>query len=294
MEHLTFPQSALDADGAGNLENPSVAAFREEVFSSPEWIDHGLAIVDGIPVEDPDLAAGYATAVSSAFGRLLPQDGAGALVREVKYRGVKLGEGATGRYSDSREGGQFHTDGPHRPDTAPDWFALLCIRQAKVGGGLILVPTEQIIRGLDPDSLAVLQEPFLFDQREDGVPPVPRAVLVPQTDSRWHVNYLREYIELGHRHPLGTPLTERQIRALDRFDQEVASAVAAPDRIEVKLAPGQLALIDNRRLLHGRTTFGDDPQDRDRLMLRTWIRELAPARTAARAAAAPAAIVSGR
>jgi hypothetical protein len=292
MERLTFPQSALSATQDGHFEDPSVLAFREKVFTSPGWARHGLAIIETLPVEEPELAAQCATAVSSALGRLLPQDGAGQLVREVKYRGVKLGEGATGRYSDSREGGQFHTDGPHRPDTAPDWFALLCIRQAKVGGGLILVPTEDIIRGLDPDSLAVLQEPFLFDQREAGVPPVPRPVLVHQPDGHWHVNYLREYIELGHRHPLGTPLTDLQVRALDRFDQEVASAVAAPDRIEVKLAPGQLAVIDNRRLLHGRTTFGDDPQDRDRLMLRTWIRELAP--VGAGVAAPPEGVVSER
>ncbi|MGO4856333.1 TauD/TfdA family dioxygenase [Arthrobacter sp. 2MCAF14] len=292
MDHLIFPKSALDAAKDGRFEDPSVFAFREDVFTSPGWTKHGLAIIDGLPVEEPQLADQCATAASSALGRLLPQDGAGQLVREVKYRGVKLGEGATGRYSDSREGGQFHTDGPHRPDTAPDWFALLCIRQAKVGGGLILVPTEEIIRGLDPESLAVLQEPFLFDQREAGVPPVPRPVLEHQPDGCWHVNYLREYIELGHKHPLGTPLTDQQVHALDRFDQEVASAVAAPDRIEVKLAPGQLAVIDNRRLLHGRTTFGDDPQDRDRLMLRTWIRELAP--VGAAVAAPSAAVVSDR
>ncbi|MBT8159708.1 MULTISPECIES: TauD/TfdA family dioxygenase [Arthrobacter] len=290
MEHLTFPSSILDTTPDG--EDPSVRAFREEVFTSPGWKEHGLAIIEGIPVEEPELAARYAAAVSSALGRLLPQDGAGQLVREVKYRGVKLGEGATGRYSDSREGGQFHTDGPHRPDTAPDCFALLCIRQAQVGGGLILVPTGTIIQGLDPASLAVLQEPFLFDQREADVPPVPRPVLEHQPDGRWHVNYLREYIELGHKHPAGTPLTDGQIRALDRFDQEVAAAVAAPDRLEVKLAPGQLAVIDNCRLLHGRTTFGDDPQDRDRLMLRTWIRELTP--VGAAVAAPPGAVVSDR
>ncbi|BAS18580.1 hypothetical protein AHiyo8_pI68840 (plasmid) [Arthrobacter sp. Hiyo8] len=69
--------------------------------------------------------------------------------------------------------------------------------------------------------------------------------------------------------------------------------MANPDRIEVKLAPGQLAVIDNRRLLHGRTTFGDDPQDRDRLMLRTWIRELIPAGSAA-SARQPDVIVSDR
>ncbi|MEZ2390145.1 TauD/TfdA family dioxygenase [bacterium RCC_150] len=279
MAHLTFPASAFEAAATGQLTDPAVLAFRHSVLTSRDWIEHGLAIIEGIPVAEP---AESAIAVSSSLGRLLPQDGAGQIVREVRYRGVKLGEGATGRYSDSREGGQFHTDGPHRADSAPDWFALLCIRQSNVGGGLILVPTGQIIQRLDPDTLQVLQEPFFFDQREDGAAPVPRPILVRKPDGRWHVNYLREYIEAGHRHPMGWRLSERQLRALDRFDKEIACAVAAPDRLEVKLAPGQLAVIDNRRLLHGRTTFGDDPQDRDRLMLRTWIRDTSSPETAAR------------
>jgi hypothetical protein len=36
----------------------------------------------------------------------------------------------------------------------------------------------------------------------------------------------------------------------------------------------RIMLVDNRRVLHGRTAFGDDAGDRDRLMLRTWIQPL--------------------
>ncbi|WP_415853750.1 TauD/TfdA family dioxygenase [Sinomonas sp. G460-2] len=284
MTYLKFPEEAREAAAANQFDSPAVRAFRHDVLTSTDWVEHGLAIIDGIPVADPLVGGEYAKAVSSSLGSLLPQDGAGAQIREVRYRGLKLGEGATGRYSDSREGGQFHTDGPHRPNDAPDWFALLCIRQAAVGGGLILILTEDLIKRLDPDTVAVLEEPFLFDQREDGTAPVSRPILAHQPSGRWHVNYLREYIELGHRHPLGQPLTDRQAAALDAFDAQIAEAVAAPNRIEVKLAPGQMAVIDNRRLLHGRTTFGDDPQDRDRLMLRTWVRELVPVESAAGAA----------
>lgn len=272
MNHVAFPASAFEAVAAGKLDDASVLSFRRGILTDPGWVAHGLVVLGGIPVGEPAVAARYLKAVSSCLGRLLPQDGTGQVVREVKYRGVKLGEGATGRYSDSREGGQFHTDGPHRPDSAPDLFALLCIRQAKVGGWLVLIPTDEIIRELEPATVDVLRESFLFDQREDNVPPIPRPILVHQPSGHWQVNYLREYIELGHRHPLGRPLTDRQAAALDRFDARVAGLAAQPDRLEVKLAPGELAVIDNRRLLHGRTTFGDDPRDRDRLMLRTWIR----------------------
>jgi alpha-ketoglutarate-dependent taurine dioxygenase len=250
-----------------------VTEFRDAVFSTRSWIDHGLAIVEGLPVGgDTTSTHQVAVTVSQCLGRLLPQDGDGALVREVRYRGKHLGEGATGRYSDSRDGGNFHTDGPHRPDTAPEWFSLLCVRQAQSGGGLILVLASQIIERLDAATAATLQEPFLFDQREEGTSPVWRPILEQDDDGEWRVNYLREYIELGHRHPDGIALTVVQRDALDRFDAVIAQLVEAPDRIEIKLEPGQYALIDNRRLLHGRTAFGDDPKDLDRLMIRTWIR----------------------
>ncbi|QNE35608.1 TauD/TfdA family dioxygenase [Leifsonia shinshuensis] len=270
---VAFSESAKQALNEGRPFDQAVVEFRDAVFSSPSWIDHGLAVVDDVPV-DGDTASTHDTAVtiSQLLGRLLPQDGDGALVREVRYRGKQLGEGATGRYSDSKDGGSFHTDGPHRPDTAPEWFALLCVRQAKSGGGLILVLASQIIERLDAGTAAVLQQPFLFDQREEGAAPVARPVLQQDADGEWRVNYLREYIELGHRHPDGTPLTSAQRDALDRFDAVIAELVEAPDRIEIKLEPGQYALIDNRRLLHGRTAFGDDPTDLDRLMIRTWIR----------------------
>ena len=270
---VTFSESAKQALNEGRPNDQSVVRFRDAVFSSRSWIDHGLAVVENVPVGG-DTASTHEAAltISRCLGRLLPQDGDGALIREVRYRGKHLGEGATGRYSDSREGGNFHTDGPHRPDTAPEWFSLLCVRQARSGGGLILVLASQIIERLDGETAAVLQQPFLFDQREAGTSPVSRPVLQQDADGEWRVNYLREYIELGHRHPDGTPLTDAQRDALDRFDAVIAELVEAPDRIEIKLEPGQYALIDNRRLLHGRTAFGDDPTDLDRLMIRTWIR----------------------
>jgi alpha-ketoglutarate-dependent taurine dioxygenase len=39
-----------------------------------------------------------------------------------------------------------------------------------------------------------------------------------------------------------------------------------------RLEPGELAVVNNRHVLHGRTSFTDDPRPgRDRLLLRTWI-----------------------
>jgi len=143
----------------------SMFRLRHDLLNTRDWHSHGVAIVAGLPFDDEVMARRCVHTVSAALGRLLPQDNTGQLVREVRYRGVSLGEGATARYSDSREGGQLHTDGPHRPDAAPDWFALMCVRQAEVGGDLVLVSTSQILRLLSKDVIAALEKPFLFDVR---------------------------------------------------------------------------------------------------------------------------------
>jgi alpha-ketoglutarate-dependent taurine dioxygenase len=38
-----------------------------------------------------------------------------------------------------------------------------------------------------------------------------------------------------------------------------------------RLSPGEMVFIDNRWTLHGRVAFQDQAEDRQRLMLRTWI-----------------------
>lgn len=281
---VTVPGRRVDADGqlgalpttwpegdARNEPSAQVRRFWTRILSSDPWIRDGFAIADGLPTEE-EQARRAVEACSRAIGPLLPQDSNGALVREVRYRGVSLGEGATGRYSDSRDGGQLHTDGPHRPNEPPRMFALLCVRQAHVGGSLLLVNTARVVAALQPASVAVLSGDFRFDRREPDTVPITRPVLRRNESGAWELTYLREYIELGHKHPGAEPLTGPQLDALDDLDDIVSRLTARPDgHTEVKLRPGQMILVDNRRLLHGRTAFGESPDDLDRLMLRTWI-----------------------
>lgn len=272
MKPVPLTDLARAAAARGDTRSRSLARLRSDLLNSRTWSSHGVAIVEGLPFEDEVTARRCVHTISAALGRLLPQDNNGELVREVRYRGVTLGEGATARYSDSRDGGQLHTDGPHRPDAAPDWFALMCVRQAEIGGHLMLVSTSQILTLLSKDVIAALERPFLFDQREEGSRPVKRPILREVSAGRWHVNYLRKYIELGHRHPSAMPLTDIQVGALDRLDEVVNTLAARPStRTTLKLAPGQMVLVDNRRLLHGRTAFRTDAAHKDRLMLRAWI-----------------------
>jgi alpha-ketoglutarate-dependent taurine dioxygenase len=258
----------LDGDSADR----EVASLCAELLNGRRWIETGVMLLDGVPAETEVEACHALRTLSQALGTLLPQDGAGQTVRTVRYRGVAIGEGATGRYSDSREGGQLHTDGPHRVGQPPDLFALLCVRQSTLGGALVLVEAGRVVAALDPDTVEVLRRSFLFDQREEGAEPVPRRVLRASEDGHWQFTYLRQYIEAGHHHHNAPALTLIERAALDQLDAVLDRLAEQDDgHRRIRLQPGQMVIVDNRRLLHGRTAFADGRADHGRLVLRTWI-----------------------
>lgn len=236
--------------------------------------DPGCFVLTGLEDLRPDELHTFAVTASTALGELLPQDSAGTLVREVRYRGVELGEGATGRYSDSRGGGNLHTDSPHRLGMVPDYFTLTCVHQAAVGGDLVLVRLADLVKrlGEHPGVLDTLRLPVRFDTR-DNAPGAPRTVLRPVLENKYgrdRIHYLREYIEIGHRQPGAPPLTDHQILAFDLLD----SLLDSPDLwSRDRLREGEMIFIDNRWTLHGRVEFQDRQGDHQRLMLRTWITE---------------------
>jgi alpha-ketoglutarate-dependent taurine dioxygenase len=230
----------------------------------------GYLRLTGLAFGTADETKQFVLDASAALGSLLPQDGNGSLLREVTDRGVRLGEGRTGRYSDSRQGGSLHTDAPHKPAPVPDCFALYCVNQAPVGGDLCLVSASALLERLPGDAIVQLRQEFHFDRRDDTAeePTVRRPVL--EFDAAGpRIYYLREYIDIGHRHEHVPDLTDQQIAALDALDA-VLNDTNLQQRL--RLCPGDLVFINNRTLLHGRTAFEDDPaSDRKRLMLRTWI-----------------------
>lgn len=213
-------------------------------------------------------AEGFAK-LSAAFGGLLPQDRYGTLVREVRDRGGDIGSGPTTRYADSRQGGHFHTDGAELPFPVPDLFALLCVRQSPVGGVLQLVHIDDVVTRLSTETLAVLHRPMQFDRRGDEKPGEPASIGKPVLfleDGSTCVTYFRRYIEIGHAR--SEPLTREQRRALDAFDRAVLHRGAVR---ELKMRPREVLFVHNKRFLHARTAFEDDPVA-PRLLLRTWIR----------------------
>lgn len=235
----------------------------------------GLVVLSGLDALHLDDWFPLFVAVCGVLGTLLPQSmtDTGQIVREIRHRGGGLDE-RTIRYSDSRTGGSYHTDGVPMPGPLPDLLALLCVRPATRGGELVFINSSAALDAATlrmPRLPAVLSRDFHFDQRrrDDPSATVIRRI-VERTDSANHLVYLRNYIESGHSMAGVRPLTSEEIRAMDILDEILENEEM---HIEGRLSPGQIAISDNHRYIHGRHEFDEDAsEDGGRLMLRCWVR----------------------
>ncbi|MFJ4878370.1 TauD/TfdA family dioxygenase [Streptomyces sp. NPDC088745] len=159
-----------------------------------------------------------------------------------------------------------HTDraGPPGP---PHFLALLCVRPAPTGGASLLISATTVhdrLAARHPGQLAALYADFHFGA-EPGL--ARTGPVFARHDSRLAVHYNRHQIERGH-HAAGVPLGEARTRALDAFDGVLADQDLA---LRVPLRRGDLLLLDNTAVLHGRTAFTDHPDpSRRRCLTRSW------------------------
>jgi alpha-ketoglutarate-dependent taurine dioxygenase len=211
--------------------------------------------------------------LSGVLGAVMPQDYQGEQVREVRDRGSDITTSRSARYSDTRFGGHLHTDGMHRPGHIPDFFTLFCHRAAVRGGDSVFVHIDDVVERLSAHAgvIDVLTQDFFFDSRDtSGIGPrTVRRPVLERGEKSMRINYIRQYIDSGHAEPGIPPLTEEQVRALDTVDAVLADTTL---HRHARLYQGDLMVIDNRRMVHGRTDFVDSSDlDKRRLLLRTWI-----------------------
>lgn len=237
-----------------------------------------VLIVHSDPGQSDDSLRGLGRTLSLAIGRLLPQDAAGARERDVFERTTSTGPA---RYSASNVAAPMHTDGMHIPDQqVPEYFSLTCVHQAASGGELAFVDLPDVLSRLAASgdvsvALRVLAREFWFHTK--GADPkgrhATRRPVLEGGDDGYEIQYAREYVDLGHALPEAPDLDAEQVAVLDRLDQVLADRMSWH---ECRLDRGDVALIDNRHVLHSRTAFVNDPAQPPRRMMRLWIKSHGP------------------
>lgn len=273
IERATRPLVAAEADiariGSGDFPLPQLskklARVCDEVING-----RGFALLRGLPVERWSIreAATAFFGIGGHFGSARSQNAKGHVLGHVRDLGRNATTDPTARIYQTTERQTYHTD-------SCDIVGLLCLKTAKAGGASAVVSSMTIYNEMlrrAPDLLVELFQPLYTDRR--GEVPTGQKPWHEIPVYNWHIGrlsalYTRTYIKSARRFPEVPPLTEKQIAALDLFDELAES----PDiTLHMTFRPGDIQLVHNHTMLHDRTAFEDWPEpERKRHLLRLWL-----------------------
>jgi Taurine catabolism dioxygenase TauD, TfdA family len=246
-----------------------------------EELEDGLGLVRlrGLPVErygEDDLRRIF-WGIGCHLGTALYQNARGEIMGEVRdeTRDAEPSflDHGTGRVKSSRA--RARSAGPLRFHTDRcDVIALLCARNAKAGGDSKLASSVTIYNEIlrrRPDLIEVMLQDFWRTRPEDehgGVGgPLFAMPIFGIRDGKLTSQYSRTYVEQAQEFPEVPRLTAAQIEAMDLL-AEIAEEVC----IRAPFVPGDLQLLNNHVVYHGRTAYEDDAASaQDRLLLRLWL-----------------------
>jgi hypothetical protein len=225
----------------------------------------GFVVVTGVPVERWSVAD--ASLFFWCFGLHLGIPGAqnpqGDLLGHVRDTGAPP-DGSVRQYR-TREDIDFHCD-------VADVVGLLCLARARSGGSSRIASSayayNEVLRRR-PDLARRLYRPFWMDTKGEGGVPyigiVPCACAGGEVRTFWHSGYYRSV----ERHR-PAPIIDAEERALlDLYDETFR---APGQSLEMDFAPGDIQLLSNHTIVHGRTGYEDHEEpEKKRHLLRLWL-----------------------
>ncbi|MEV5374453.1 TauD/TfdA family dioxygenase [Streptomyces nondiastaticus] len=228
----------------------------------------GFTLLRGLPVERWTLEEARLAywGIALHLGTPVSQNAAGELIAHVRdYGEGEVTESATRAYR-TRSELPFHTD-------SSDIVGLLCLRQAGEGGVSTLASSMTVHNHLlahHRELLGLYYRGFVYDRRlEEGSDELPyyRNAVYGYFHGKLSCRfYMTHYIDSAVPKS-GIPLSGIERHALQLF-QDIAGM--DEHRIEMTLRAGDLQLLNNNVVVHGRSAFRDEP-GRRRDLLRLWL-----------------------
>ena len=155
----------------------------------------------------------------------------------------------------------LHTDLPNQ-ELAPGFQFLHCIENTARGGGSLFADGFRLaaeLRAQDPEAFALLRDTAIPFRFHDADADIRKRDTVIRVDHDGEVTELRFSGHLTDTFDLPADTLPAYYRAYRRF-----MALTRDERfiLTTRLESGQMAVFDNRRILHGRDAF--DPQSGER------------------------------
>lgn len=264
-----LPVLALSPD---DFDLPSCRALMTDVRSL--LLDGpGFAIVHRLPLDRiaRDEAVAVFWILSSMIGRPVAQKWDGRMVYDVTDLGRPPGNGVRPDVTNAEQ--SFHTDNSYNL-CPPEHVGLLCLHPAMEGGvsRIVSLPSAHNELRSQPDLLARLYEPFVFDRQREHAPDDAMVLEHPvfEVEDGQLTGRLSYYQVKNGQQMAGAPLDPLGKAALDALDEVMARRDMT---VDFHFEAGQMQFVNNRRIAHKRTGFRDWPEpERKRHLVRLWLR----------------------
>jgi len=237
----------------------------------------GFVIIDRLPIDamDRETATKLYWLLGNMVDQAVAQKWDGLMAYGVQDTGKKNTPGNGVRSSVTNSGQDYHTDNAF--NTPPDYVALFCLQTSMKGGisGIVSFQTaHNKLLERSPELLERLYKPFCMDRQAEYAPDDPngysRVPVFTYDGERLFTRFSDWLIKAGQV-VAGEELDDLGRKALDAL----IGVINEPGMgREFEFSPGQIQILDNRRIGHRRTAFEDWPEpERRRHLVRLWFRQ---------------------
>lgn len=246
---------------------PRLAAVESDVRTG-----RGFFLLRGIPVERYDVEEAFLMkwGIGTHLGRAISQNTYGDVLGHVFDHGNDDPKAVRTRGYQTNAALDFHVD-------RADMTSLLCLRQGRSGGRSRIVSSMAVhnaIRAAHPEHLPPLYEGLPYVTTEAaGAMEFWNGPVFDATDGVLSCSFRRGTIQKAIDSP-GVDLSDAKAAALACIDRTMND----PSLIfEMELTPGDIQFVNNYTVLHSRTAFTDDPDERKkRHVVRLWLKFFTP------------------
>ena len=210
------------------------------------------------------------------FGNLVSQDRKGNKIVNITPD-VKTLKGNSSqqnrkklRYHKTNLGGSIHSDGPQL-NHPPKYVIMACVFQSKKGGDSIIVNTKKIydyLKKFDKKNVEILKRKFIFEKRGFSTKKnkIIKKPIFIEKKNKFLFRYLKDYVLKGYELSK-IKLSDTEKKSLSNLDNLLDKRRFQK---KYKLNSGDLILLNNYYLAHGRSSFKID-QNRQRSIYRVWV-----------------------
>lgn len=199
------------------------------------------------------------------------QEWKGTVIYDVRHEGQPFTADTRGALTPA--GLEMHTDSS-MGEAPPNYVGLLCLQTA-VSGGMSIVSSALAAHNhflqRAPELLRRLYEPFYRDHQEYQAADAAATNFRPvfAWDGRLRTRFNARHTFRGYE-KTGRVLDETGAAAVRVMDEFLSDA---GNRLDLWLEPGQIQILNNRVIVHGRTPYEDHEEpERRRHLVRLWLR----------------------